>query len=207
MLLLPNLYPIKRINRKIWRTPTGRVIRLGSFGALRLQKNHVTAAAAALILARIHNLEMEFHVNSNRDAQTGVLGVIRDLFANVPNCSLVEIPWAPWPEFRHRFTGLDVHLQMSTTESFNFCTADSVAEGTPCVVSDAIDWVPNDWVAPIDDAYEIARVAHKLLYDPLASDRGCAALKNYVNNSIRIWLSHLIDGVRETMPQHLEYDV
>ena len=36
--------------------------------------------------------------------------------------------------------------------------ADGIAEGTPSVVSEAIDWPPDHRKAPIDDVHQMARV-------------------------------------------------
>src|SRR5262249_19648726 len=51
-LYLPNLYDIERVHRKRDTSHDHRSLRIGSFGALRLLKNHTTAAAAALMVAR-----------------------------------------------------------------------------------------------------------------------------------------------------------
>ncbi len=42
-------------------------------------------------------------------------------------------------------------------------TADGIAEGVPSVVSEAIDWAPRSWKAPVDDANAMARIGRKLL--------------------------------------------
>ncbi len=46
----------------------------------------------------------------------------------------------------------------------------------PVVVSDAIDWAPEDWKAHVDDVLEIARVGRRLLCDPRAPEDGFHAL-------------------------------
>jgi len=202
VLLLPNLYPTDRVNRKPWRPP-GPLVRIGSFGALRIQKNHTTAAAAAMIVAKSHGWDLEFHVNSNRDQHTGILGVLRDMFKGVPNARLVEVDWKQWAEFRHYIRVLDLHIQLSATETFNLTSADATAEGVPIIVGEAIDWAPKISHAHIDDAYAVASKAHMLLHDPHAAERGLRALERYVANSIVIWKDYL-SGREHTMPNHLD---
>jgi hypothetical protein len=66
-------------------------------------------------------------------------------------------------------------------------TADGVAEGIPSVVSDAIDWVPDDWKANVDDVLDISRVGRRLLCDPHAAMDGLRALESYVTCGIRAY--------------------
>ncbi len=56
-------------------------------------------------------------------------------------------------------------------------TADGVAEGVASVVSEAIDWAPNDWKADVDDVLDISRVGRRLLCDSAAVDDGLRALQ------------------------------
>ena len=61
-LYLPKLYNLERVARKRDTTHTSRTLRIGSFGALRLLKNHTSAAAAALMLAKKRGCDLEFWV-------------------------------------------------------------------------------------------------------------------------------------------------
>lgn len=83
-------------------------------------------------------------------------------------------------------------LQPSYTESFNMVTADGVAEGIPSVVSDAIDWAPNDWKANVDDVLDIARVGRRLLCDAHAALDGFRALESYVADGLRSYEEYLV---------------
>lgn len=202
-LYLPNLYWHHRVARKPYKLPT-KLIRIGSFGALRLLKNHSTAAAAAMILARQHGYDLEFYLSVNREEQgKGVLQAIRNFMNNVPGVTLVEIPWAQWSEFRHWIANLDIHFQVSMSETFNITTADAISEGVPSVVSDAIEWTPNDFWCEIDDPYKIANVANTIIHDPTAPARGLQHLEDYVSVGIDTWKNWFIGNSLEKLPSHL----
>jgi hypothetical protein len=192
-LYLPNLYDSERNYRHEYRAHLpGQPLKVSSFGAIRLLKNHSTAAAAALMLARLRNCNLEFYMNVNREEHgNGVLHAIRNLFHNVPWAKLIEVPWQPWSSFRQTVGNMDVCLQVSATETFNIVTADAAAEGVPTVIGEAIDWLPREWVANIDDAQDIARVANNLLSDPRSSVQATKALELYCCKATKVWLNYL----------------
>jgi hypothetical protein len=191
-LLLPNLYDIGRVKHKPAQSHDHRVLRLASFGAIRLLKNHTTAAAAAQLIARRQHKDLEFHVSTNREEHgKGVLASLRNMFAGLHWAKLVEVPWQPWSEFRHAVAHMDLCLQVSFTETFNITTADAVAERVPSVGSSAIDWLPAQWQADTDDAEAIARVGMDLLRDPDAADVGVRALQKYLADSLVMWKNYL----------------
>jgi hypothetical protein len=192
-LYLPNLYDFERVHRHEHRTHApGTTLKVSSFGAIRLLKNHSTAAAAALMLARMRNCNLEFYMNVNREEHgNGVLHAIKNLFKDVPWAKLIEVPWQPWGNFRHTVGHMDLCLQVSSTETFNIVTADACAEGVPSVIGEAIDWLPSDWVANIDDAHDIARVANNLLSDPRSARRATKALEDYTHAATKVWVDYL----------------
>ena len=191
-LYLPNLYDVERVQRHENRShQPGQILRVASFGAIRLLKNHSTAAAAALMLARFRNSQLEFYINVNREEHgNGVLQAIRNLFKDLPWAKLIEVPWQPWGTFRQTIGSMDLCLQVSATETFNIVTADASAEGVPTVIGEAIDWLPKSWVANIDDAHEIAKTANNLLSDPRAPQEATQALQTYCCNATRVWLDY-----------------
>lgn len=192
-LYLPNLYLDNRPTQKHLGAPH-KLMRAGSFGALRLLKNHTTAAAAAMTAAKSRGCDLEFHLSINREENgKGVLQAIRNMLAGVPWAKLVEVPWKPWPEFRHVVANMDLCFQLSFTETFNVVTADACAEGVPSVVSSAIDWLPRHWQADADDADDAARIANNLLWNPAAAREGLACLHSYVQRGTKRWLDYL-DG-------------
>ena len=56
---------------------------------------------------------------------------------------------------------------------------------------EAIDWLPREWVANIDDAQDIARVANNLLSDPRSSIQATKALELYCCKATKVWLNYL----------------
>jgi len=194
-LYLPNLYDTERPERHLARVADSHKIRVSSFGAIRLMKNHATAAAAAILLARRRGVDLEFYISVNREEQgKGVVHSLRNMFAGVHGAALVEHPWCSWGEFRQACAFMDIGFQVSMTETFNITTADAVAEGVPVVVGEAIDWCPPHWRASIDDPECIARVANNLLADPNEGGIGIRFLQKYCAASLDVWRGFLRFG-------------
>jgi glycosyltransferase involved in cell wall biosynthesis len=191
-LLLPNLYDTDRKNRRPPGFRNTNKVRIGSFGAIRLLKNHATAAAAALIIARKKRLDLEFHLSVNREEHgKGVLQMIRNMFTGLNWATLVEVPWKPWPDFRNYIGTMDLCMQLSHTETFNIVSADAASEGVPSVVSEAIDWAPRDWVAAVDNAIDAAKVGEYLLCDSEQAAEGLRTLEAYQAAGKAAWLEFL----------------
>ena len=193
-LYLPNLYDFERVHRKRGTDHQHLKLKIGSFGALRLLKNHTSAAAAALMIAERRRCELEFWISVNREENPGAKGVlasIRNMFSGVSWATLVENPWEQWSEFRRSVANMDLCMQASFTETFNIVTADAAAEGVPAVVSHAIEWAPKHWKASADDVDEIAHVGYSLLSDPESASEGLKALQTFVDTGTKTWLKYL----------------
>jgi glycosyltransferase involved in cell wall biosynthesis len=192
VLFLPNLYDLSQTHK---HTRDPRTLRIASFGALRLLKNHMTAAAAALLVAKQEGIDqnggtLEFWINVNRQENAGAQGIltaIRNLYADIPWATLVEHPWEDWDAFRRTMKKIDLYLQASYTETFNITVADAIASGIPAVVSDAIDWAPAGWAAEADSAQDMAKVGVELLRSHRAPVEGLNALRQHVQDGIRTW--------------------
>jgi hypothetical protein len=192
VLHLPNLYDLERVQRRRRESNPARVLRIGSFGALRWLKNHTTAAAAALMIAHQRGAHLEFWMSVDREEHgKTVLTAVRNLFNGVPWAELHEAPWLPWASFRRTVGAMDLTLQPSFTETFNLVTADSVAEGVPAVVSHAVEWVPEHWKANPDEVRDIARIGSALLAEPSSAEEGLLALKRHVDAALAIWKRYL----------------
>jgi len=201
-LYLPNLYDLERVHSKRDAHHGHRSLRIGSFGALRLLKNHTTAAAAALMMARERNSNLEFWMTVNREEHgKGVLQTIRNMFSDLPWAKLVEQPWQQWADFRRTVHHMDLCLQVSFTETFNIVTADAAAEGVPSVVSPAIEWAPHTWKADVDTVGEVARVGASLLSSHSGAHDGQKALKSFVKESTDIWLGYLSSNPADLLPE------
>jgi hypothetical protein len=194
VLYLPNLYDLERVNRKRDESHDHRLVRIGSFGAHRLLKNHTTAAAAALMMAERRGSDLEFYVNAGREeniAKNSVLRSLRFMFQNLRWAKLVEVGWEEWSQFRQTVNHMDLTMQVSFTETFNIVTADSIAEGVPAVVSNAIEWAPHRWMANVDDAQDICRVGSHLLWDIHGAEEGLEHLQKFCKNGLATWLTYL----------------
>jgi hypothetical protein len=193
-LYLPNLYDLQKGNFNQWKAPYEKdKLRICSFGALRLMKNHTTAASAALLIAQKLGTDLEFYISVNRDEGGGmsIVTALRNMFRGLKWATLVENPWETWPEFRRTVSNMDLAIQLSMSETFNITTADAAAAGVPSVVGEPVEWVPRDWHAPIDDPEEAARVGLWLLHDKDAGRRGFEAITKYNQEAIRIWMEYL----------------
>ena len=185
---LPNLYWLENCGARqaSWTCGT---LRIGAFGATRPLKNLMSAAGAALEIARNLRAPLEFWLSGGRTEGGGecVLGAVQEMLEGLPGVSLRLNGWQSWPAFRKTVGHMHLLLQPSYTESFNIVTADGVAEGVPSVVSDAIDWAPDDWKANVDDVLDIARVGRRLLRDDRAVDDGREALESYNRDGLRAY--------------------
>lgn len=197
---LPNLYflhgPVAR-QRAPWKGPD---LHIGIFGAIRQLKNLMTGVWASIQIGRDLEANTFIHISTGREEGGGnVLKGVHQMIDDTPladplqNVHLIHEPWRPWLEFR-RFAvrRMDLLLQPSYTESFNGVTADGIAEGVPSVVSPAIDWVPDYWIANPDKAYEIAQSGIYLLYNRSKAEAdGYRALCDYNLKGLKAWKDFL----------------
>ena len=193
-VLLPNLYGFMPATRHVYHQ--GDVLRLGVFGAMRPQKNMLTAVWAGVRIANLLQVRAEISINSGRiEGGAGVLGAIRELCAGLTNITLHEAGWMSWSQFR-AFVGLQ-HLLLSPSYTESFCnvTCDGIAEGVPSVVSSAMDWAPAAWKADVDDTASVAAVGLRLLRDRNALKAGGAALDQHNALALRAW-GNWLDGSR-----------
>jgi hypothetical protein len=183
---LPNLYYLHDEPIPPARVFDGGVLRIGVFGATRPLKNLMSAAGAALEIARTLRVPLELWLSAGRAEGGGevVLGAVTEMLNGLPNVTLKMNGWQTWPQFRRTVGHMHLLLQPSYTESFNMVTADGVAEGVPSVVSSAIDWAPEDWKADVDDVLAISHVGRRLLFDTCAARDGLHALHKYVKQGV-----------------------
>ncbi len=185
---LPNLYFLERdfpVSRPLFN---GGVLKIGLFGAVRPLKNLLTAGAAVLEVANNLHTETELHISAGRVEGGGtVLRSLDEMYQGVPGLKIVYNNWQQWPQFRRVVRTMHLLLQMSYTESFNMVTADGAAESIPSVVSEAIDWAPNDWKSDVDDALRVAKKAKHLLGDRDAGFDGFMALVKFNKDGVEAW--------------------
>lgn len=195
-LLLPNLYDVTTFVEPSPPRANFDPLRVGSFGASRPWKNMLSAAEAAVIMARELGVSLELHVNAGRDEnQWGGKRMIesrRELFDGLPGAKIVETLWSPWPQFRKLVRHMDILLAPSFDETFCVVVADGVAEGVPSVVTGAIEWAPKHWMADPWDPSNIAHVGIGLLHSRHPTHAGRAGLRQHVQRGVRLWIDYLL---------------
>jgi hypothetical protein len=196
MRWLPNMYDLNSSLSGPQAWQRGAVLRIGSFGAIRPLKNLLTAGAAALEMSSRLKTDLEFHISAGRAEGGGdtVLRGLMAMYASLPNATVVQDGWSSWPAFRRTVRAMHLLLQPSYTESFSMVTADGIAEGVPVVGSDAIDWLPQSWIASNDNANEIADVGTRLLFFPNAIEEGIEALVRHNNAGLRSWTNIVLQS-------------
>lgn len=190
--LLPDLYPVERVDRD--ETTHRPHLRLGSFGALRPEKNIPSAVAAGILIQQRLQTEVSFHINiggENRGKE--IIHTIDEMSQGIPGFTVVKHKWMPWDQFTRLVKTMDLLFQPSFTESFNIVTADGVSVGVPSVVSSAVRWVPDDWKANPDSPSSLADAGIDLLNNPEAWREGAHALKHHNKEGVRLWKNYLYD--------------
>jgi glycosyltransferase involved in cell wall biosynthesis len=192
-LLLPNLYDTESFVTPAPPRKDHDPLRVGSFGAGRPWKNQLTAAEAAVQLARRLGVPLELYVNTKRpDGGERMIESRKELFDGLPGCKIVEVPWAPWPKFRDIVAQMDILFSPSFDETFCVVAADGIAEGVPSVTTPALEWTPRNWWCEPWDPSSIVRVAMGLLHDPHPVHDARISLTKFVNNGVNLWLKYLL---------------
>lgn len=193
MLLLPNLYDDQSFVNPIPARKDHDPLRIGSFGASRPWKNQLTAAEAAVSLARRMGVQLELYVNSKRpDGGERMIESRKELFDGLRGAKLIDVPWEPWPRFRKTVANMDILFSPSFDETFNVVTADGIAEGIPSVTTGALEWTPKHWQAEPWDPQDVVRVARGLLHDKHAGiDEARRMLHRFVKDGVRRWIDYL----------------
>lgn len=196
VILLPNLYPLdKNVKPKVWDKVSP--LKIGAFGAVRPQKNFMTAAAAAIAIQKELGVPVEFHMSAGGEGDFGCTGPAIDQMMTGTGITVVRHPWSYWDNFIKLIKSMDLLIQVSYTESFNMVTADGISVGVPSVVSPAIFWCPEDWKAEPDDAMDVAEVGIHLLTRKKQLDDGIIALRAHNKKSLVIWKDFLDEGEKQ----------
>lgn len=147
---LPNIYTLycgKNVEKK-----SEDSINIGCFGAVRLLKNHLQQAMAAILFANKIDKKLNFYINSTdiEDSNNSVVKNLKDLFYYSNKHTLIRIKWLPHNKFIELIKTMDIGMQVSMSESFNVVAADFVSLDIPIVVSDEIDWIPFWYRSKLD---------------------------------------------------------
>jgi hypothetical protein len=140
---LPNIYPLDP-SQYHYRVTDSAHVDVGCFGALRILKNQLEQAIAAMIFSDNIKKKLRFHINlgETEDANSSIYKNLEALFAGTRN-SLVTHKWVPHDQFLDTVRQMDLGMQVSFSESFNIVVADFVFCGVPIVVSREVDWMPQ----------------------------------------------------------------
>jgi hypothetical protein len=186
-LYLPNLYDLAVMPppRTSWG---GEVLRVGVFGATRVQKNLLNAVWAAAAMGSMLGVRVVVSINSNRvEHGDGVRKSVMALAKSLDHVDLVEIGWQTIEDFRKTVAKQHILISPSYTESHHMVTCDGIAEGVPSVVGPAIHWVPQSFIAEPDDVCDIAFVGCALLHNPQASADAFRRLECFNRIGIQKW--------------------
>ncbi len=186
---LPNIYPTERVPSKIWDGVSK--LKIGAFGAIRPEKNFMTAAAAAVAIQSILGVPTELHMSTGGDGcKSTTLPAIEEMTENIPDFKLIRHDWDNWDKFIKLVAQMDLLIQVSYTESFNMLTADGISVGVPTVISPVIFWAPILWRANSDDALDVATKGIELL----TTDQkylGADALRENNEKALKYWINFL----------------
>jgi hypothetical protein len=188
---LPNYYPTHHF-RYNGLPHDKNTFDVGCFGAIRVLKNQLIQAIAAVDAAHRLGKKLRFFVNAHRieNKSEPVIKNIRELFEKTKHTELVECAWRPHHEFLDLVRNMDVGLQVSFNESFNIVTADFVSQGVPVVGSAEIPWLSDKSIAPTTDRKLITqKILEVFKHNPSYENQ--VRLKEYSHHAKNIWLDYL----------------
>jgi hypothetical protein len=200
-IYLPNLYDINTsiIHSQMHRyvLPNERpYIAIGCFGAIRVLKNQLQQAVAAIIFAKKIHKDLVFYISDRVEfGGESVLKSLQHLFKEHPGAELIALDWQNSEAFKiQQLNFMDLNMQVSFSESFNIVTADAVSIGVPSIVSKDISWMPRIFQADPHDTNSIVRAlnrAYKLGSFGVKLNK--RALKRHNNKALAIWLDFIKD--------------
>jgi len=190
VVYLPNVYQlVPQSAPTSSRDPS--TIHIGCFGAIRLLKNHLGQAVAAIRFADRIAKKLHFHINNDCTGSIdNVLKNLRALFRGTRH-QLVEHSWLPHDEFCEVVAGMDLGMQVSLSESFNIVTADFVRAGVPVVASKEVKHV--HWLFKCHNVTgEIVRTLHLAWYFG-GTRLNQKLLTRHNIDAVRVWESYIND--------------
>ena len=122
---------------------------------MRPLKNPLTQAAAACLLNKTHQTRLV--VQASDDGEKDFLMNQIKRLCRAGQTKLKEVKWMPHRKYKDFIArNVDVGLQVSYTESFNYVALDHLSLGIPVIGSDAIRYLPRKWQAKCDSIPDIA---------------------------------------------------
>lgn len=74
--------------------------------------------------------------------------------------------WSDWPEYQALLSEVDIGLQCSFTESFNYVAIEQMLQGVPVIGSPAIRYLPRGWQVNPDSAQDLAQKILDVIGNP-----------------------------------------
>lgn len=188
----PNIYLFKKTKNK---PNYSNYLKIGSFSALRIQKNIMNQAVAALQFAREGGYTIEFHVKNslNHEKQgENILKNLKAIFRDTKH-KLVVSEWTSHVDFLKLVRSMDLMMNVSASESFCVAAADGVSQNIPVIGSPEIKFLDN-WYQV--DPNDINSIAKKLDFAHNASFLGVHRLNEWKLNrhndaAIKEWIELL----------------
>ncbi len=188
VIYLPNFYPqeykIKGFDRD------KDTVDIGCFGAIRPLKNQLIQAMAAVRFAEHIGKKLRFHINADRIETKGepVLRNFSEYFQHIPH-ELVNVGWLDRDHFLEVCAKMDIGMQVSFSETFNFVTADLLSQGVPVVGSDEIHWMSKIYTANPVNSKQIYNILNRIYAWPqLNVWVNQRLLTQYTNVTRDIWV-------------------
>ena len=177
---------------------SGDVVSIGCFGAVRLMKNHITQALAAIMFGDEADKTVHFHINSYDIPGyiDPVINNLREMFSKLTRHKLIEHGWMCRSDFLNLIRDMDIVSQVSFTETFNIVAADAMYQGVPIIVSDEISWVGDYAHRDPNSASDIAR-GYRSIYTEWCRRNSLLQkqrrdMENFSNNALFIWLERCL---------------
>lgn len=165
-------------------------IHVGCFGAIRPMKNQVAQAIAAMEFSRDQNKKLMFHFNSSRVEAHGkgpYQNLIQLFLHAQPGIQMSPDGWIDPDEFPSHIGRMDIHMQLSLTESFNVVTADAIMAHVPVVVSECIDWVSPKCRVRSNYTSDIVKTMNEVLKDQSLLEENIERLNEYKAAAEQQW--------------------
>ena len=196
---LPNFYPQEYKTKQYQNNDRYRgekhYVDIACFGAVRLLKNHMLQAVAAIKYANQHGKQLRFHINAGRVEMQGspVLHNLRGMFQHLSDRGhqLISHEWSVREEFLKLCAQMDLGLQVNFSETFNIVSADLVSQGVPIVGSREIPWASPWFNARATETNEIYGAMCRALYWPQANVwLNQHRLTKYTDQTRKIWCEY-----------------
>lgn len=132
------------------------VINIACMGAIRPLKNQLIQAMAAITFANELGRTLHFHINHSRIENNGE-NIYRNIVALFKGTEhkLIEHEWIDHKEFIKLIRTMDMGMQVSLSETFNFVSADHVDNNIPIIGSPNIEWMSGLYKANPTDINNI----------------------------------------------------